>query len=387
MTKRTRMNRVANDLLGLAGTGIDEPEFCREAARRIRRLVPFEAWCWVPFDPETMLPSGAHVGENPAFCQKGMVPRLLAIEFHEGGDFNLHTALAQRRHPVGLLSGATDGDLRRSRRWAELLGPSGLGDEARVTLMAAGVCWGCLNLYRERSSRRFCDREAAQLDEFVAPLAAARRQTLLAGPPLRDPALESPGVLILDPASGRWEANAAIERCLQRLSRPDGEGARTGPVPPLPAVVYALAARLAAIERDGTAAHPPPRVRAQTVDGKWLTLQASRLSSFEGPGRVAITVEQARPAEIVPLFLEARALTRRERELVGQILRGATTSAIARKLDISTNTVQDHLKAIFRKTGLRSRRELLASLLGDRGASADEALTERPPKRRGNSLN
>jgi DNA-binding CsgD family transcriptional regulator len=371
MASVTQPGRIARDLLHLAATGIGDLDICWEAARRVRRLVPFEAWCWIPVDPATLLPSGAHAGDNPAFRERGKVPRLLAIEFDEGRDFNLHAALARRRQPAGILSAATEGDLGRSRRWRELLGPSGLGDELRVALVANGACWGCLSLYRERSSRRFSDAEAACLGALAAPFGEAMRAVLLAEPPRHEAAAGGPGVLLINPETGRWSASQAVRHWLRNLSRPDGERAASGPRPALPAPVHALAARVAALERDGTDRHPPPRLRARTIDGTWLTLQASRLLGPNGSNDIAITFERAQPAAMMPLVLRAYAVTRREAELIAHVLRGATTDAIARALGISANTVQDHLKAIFAKTGLRSRRELVARLL--RGAWDDPA--------------
>jgi DNA-binding CsgD family transcriptional regulator len=46
------------------------------------------------------------------------------------------------------------------------------------------------------------------------------------------------------------------------------------------------------------------------------------------------------------------------------VLRGRPTAEIADTLHISRHTLQDHLKAIFDKVGVRSRRELVGRLLG-----------------------
>jgi DNA-binding CsgD family transcriptional regulator len=42
------------------------------------------------------------------------------------------------------------------------------------------------------------------------------------------------------------------------------------------------------------------------------------------------------------------------------VIAGMSTRQIAERLVVSPHTMQDHLKAIFEKTGMRSRRELVA---------------------------
>lgn len=73
-------------------------------------------------------------------------------------------------------------------------------------------------------------------------------------------------------------------------------------------------------------------------------------------------LELARPTEIAPLVLRAYDLTDREAQIAGFVLRGLSTDEIAAELSISAQTVQQHLKSIFDKTGVHSRRDLVAQI-------------------------
>lgn len=82
-----------------------------------------------------------------------------------------------------------------------------------------------------------------------------------------------------------------------------------------------------------------------------------------GRPRVAVIVEPAHPARISPLLMAAYALSDREQQVARLVLNGAATADIARSLHISPHIVQQHFKAIFEKTGVRSRRDLVAKIL------------------------
>lgn len=55
-------------------------------------------------------------------------------------------------------------------------------------------------------------------------------------------------------------------------------------------------------------------------------------------------------------------LTERERQIVGYLIRGYSSKACARQLDISPSTERVHRKNIYRKLGVNSQSELLAAV-------------------------
>lgn len=84
------------------------------------------------------------------------------------------------------------------------------------------------------------------------------------------------------------------------------------------------------------------------------------------PGTVAVTIQRALPADVAALVFHAHGLTARERQLARLLLDGLPNTEIAQQLYISTYTVRDHVKAVLDKLGVHSKRELIASILGQR---------------------
>jgi DNA-binding CsgD family transcriptional regulator len=134
--------------------------------------------------------------------------------------------------------------------------------------------------------------------------------------------------------------------------------------PPIPASAFNVAAQLLAVEARIDA--NPPRARVHLSDGLWLTVRAARIGAAQDAERrdIAVTIEQAPPAERLAVFGRAFALSARETELLGHLASGTDTGEVARRMFLSEFTVQDHLKSIFRKTDTHSRRALLSRALG-----------------------
>jgi len=122
----------------------------------------------------------------------------------------------------------------------------------------------------------------------------------------------------------------------------------------MPVLVVAATARRAGPHGEPTVLHVPTRAG-------WLTLHAS-LPEGAASDRVAIVIQGTAAEHAAPIRLEAYGLTAREREIATLVARGLTTQELADRLVLSPWTVQDHLKAIFDKTGTRSRGELRARI-------------------------
>jgi DNA-binding CsgD family transcriptional regulator len=88
---------------------------------------------------------------------------------------------------------------------------------------------------------------------------------------------------------------------------------------------------------------------------------SSTISQVPSAWRPA-TGQPSRAPELAPLIAAEYGLTARERTVTELVAQGLPTDAISRRLHLSPYTVQDHLKAIFEKTGVGSRGELVARL-------------------------
>jgi DNA-binding CsgD family transcriptional regulator len=363
-TWSTLADQVFDAVYRLCYAGLDAPTLHEHAIAQLRRAVPFEGYCAHDSDPASGLPMQQYVDPPDEPKGREFLERVAFADDVNGFDWMLRT-----RRRVALLSEATGGHLERSLRYREVLAPQGFGFDLRCVYALGETAWGGISALRERGRPDFTDGETALIRRLAPHLAAGLQAAMMRGPgpsaARATIAPSGPAVLILDQRGRVTQHTPAAEYWLRRLSGlPVGWQEGHG----LPTAVWTAVGQL----RRGL--HPEtdadrlrvPRVRARTSSGEWMELQAALGEGRDGQlAEIVIVIEPLGPREIAWLRLAAYHLSPREQEVVELVARGATTRQIGRALCIAEYTVQDHLKHIFDKTRVHSRRELLQRLYLD----------------------
>lgn len=351
--QQRRAAQTRRELIRLSHAGLDSQTLRMEIIKRLRAVIPIDLSFFSTIDPATLLFTGAVVDDVLLRAS----PQFLENEFLRN-DVNKLAWMAKSHTVVINLVQATEGELSRSPRYREILVPLSLGDELRAVLMTGETCWGFMCLHREHASSPFTLAEAAYLARLTPHFAEGLRKALLLGSPTEPTVPDEPGVLLLAEDLSVVATTPAAECWLAELREADGPRKQA-----IPYAVSAVVGRLHALERAMDAeVDLVPRVQLRTASGHWLVLHASRLAGRGAPGHIAVIFEVAQPAEIAPLLVQIYDLSKRESEIMRLVVRGHSTAEISETFHISSNTVQDHLKAIFDKVGVRSRRELVGRL-------------------------
>lgn len=334
-------------------------EVLRAASSALGRRVPADFSCAVLLDPATLLDTG---GVHDDSFPDEVLPRMFEIEHvdQEGAD-NLR-ALVARRASVSVLSESARGELAADTYYRDILRPLGMSDEMRIVLRHGPYVWGLL-VWCRSGAAGFSARDLAVARRLASPVADALRASLVLDGADAGDLPDAPGLTVVDGDHTIVSSSPTAERWLDELQESGAADHRT------PNTLRALVARSVA-DPEG-----PTRSCAFTRTGRWAALHAWPL----GDGRTAVSVGPAGLSDLIAVVLDVYALTAREREVTEHVLRGQSTKQIAAALHVSAYTVQDHLRAVFEKTGVGSRRELMSTIFTRHyqprlGAVTDDAL-------------
>ncbi|MGN2639664.1 response regulator transcription factor [Nocardia takedensis] len=350
--------RVRQDMDVVARAGLDLDTFLAEAVESVARAVPWVSACIATHDPLThILTSARKYGD---LRDKNSHDQEFGLIEYGTVEPTAFTELARASSPAAGVHLMTGGEVERSGRMSTFMKPRfGFADEARLAFRDGREAWGAMALFRGADDAPFDAAEIDFLASLTVPFAHGVRTGMLsrlvqAPPPV---SVTGPAVVIVGADDEIVQMSLGAE---QRLADLDLGVVGGDPLAPVAALVGA-ARRYG---RGETAV--PPRCRLRSVTGMWLVLHAGPLiSRGDRGGEVVVTIEEARPPEIVAIVVAAYGLSPREKDVVQLVLQGVDTKEIAATLHLSGYTVQDHLKSVFDKADVRSRRELISRVYFD----------------------
>ena len=363
---RERLRRARREITGLADTRLDWVSFARATSEVLAGIVPFDRNCWHTVDPGTVLFTG---NLNQGIACSGT---WLATYEYLVDDVNKWWFLARSGRIAGATSLATHGDPSRSARHRSHE-TYGIGDELRVSLVIGGTYWAAVGLLRDSDRRWFTEDEVSCLASLSEPIAAGfRRALLVTAPAAINSSAHGPGVIVFDSVGKAESLSADAEHWIGQMVEI--------PPPAIPAeskIIQAVAARARTLDPGEDPLQIGARSRVRTRSGTWLLLYGTRLTGG-ADARTAVIIQPATPAAVAPLVTLAYGLSERESEVTRLCMEGQSTRQMAHVLALSPHTVQDHLKSIFAKTGVRSRSELVGQIFLEHYVSRWEDIPDVP---------
>ncbi|MER7702500.1 helix-turn-helix transcriptional regulator [Kitasatospora sp. NPDC097605] len=354
---RDRERRMMGEIGDLAAAKLPLEQFFRQLLTVLGPALGSEAGCLHGADPVTgFLTSTVAEGLQPTAFEHAIWLEMWSDDTTRFVDIRAAGRVVETVHR------ATGDRPERSVRYRELLAEYGLGDELRMNFDVGGGRWGAAALMRGAGSAPFGASEQRLAERAARAVAAALRDYALpapgtpAGQDVRADPQDGPwlGVAVIGPTGQLTSADSGARQLFEELSEPQYRPAGV----PTALIYLSERARIHATSANA-GAHAWSRLRRR--NGQWLTVHASLLDQCPR-GSVALVAQPASPVDVIPLSLLAHRFSPREQEVVLQAVRGLSTRDIAHRLFLSPATVQDHLKSAFTKTGVRSRRELVALL-------------------------
>ncbi len=338
------MDRLGRDLCSAAGDGLTSDEMGEVISRTIVGLVAHDALhvCWR--NPDTNMASFGFWHRLTA-----KIGRMQMINLYSGQE-PAHPAELARRGVLAQVVNARD------RLAYKILLDNGFGSELRLLLRGSHGSWGTLVLFREQGGRPFEQSDVDRVAELVKPLVAASRGYIRATP-LR-PADQDlpPGVIVVGADHAVRGITPEGHAWLREIRLP-------GPLAKPEWAATALSSEVAMASRrfvrDPTTSRPVACLPSAYA-GRWVSVQGQPLNA-DGTGDVAVII-QAAGVELLPALSAWYDITARERTIIDQLREGIPAKQIARRLDLSVHTVNDHLKSIYRKISITSREEIMAVL-------------------------
>jgi DNA-binding CsgD family transcriptional regulator len=319
----------------------------RECVCRIlTRYLRADAYCAMELDPTTTLPVDDVNWGWPRGYEEPLVEKaLFASPTADTG------VLARHPRRAIIVDELLDGrPPERDPYYENHVLPFGYRHEIQFMCVSTGLPRALFTFNRKADRGPFEARHLRLLEAVAPHVAAAMHAACIRAALAERPASES-GFLVIAPDGDVELASRAGARLLER--------SKSGGLMPI-AVLLGLLRRSV---RSGDAPAIATMSCTDPETGELYRLVAERTAGRDGRARGLLLIEPARPIDSLAGLLRL-GLTPREAAVVSEVMRDENLASCATRLRCAEATVSKHLKSVFAKLSIGSRRELALRLLG-----------------------
>jgi DNA-binding CsgD family transcriptional regulator len=331
----------------VCGTGSDSVRLREDVSRLLTRYLRADAYCAMEIDPATTLP--VH-DVNHGWPREYVVPLVeKALFASRTADTGLLT-----RHPrrAVIVDELLEGDSpKHDPYFQHHVLPFGYRHEIQFMCISGGLP-RALFTFNRRTERGSFEARHLRLLEAVAPHVGAAMHAACVRSALEERPATDTGFIVLGPEGGVELANRVGARLLE-----SGPGHRSS---------LALDVFMGLMRRSLREGNAPPISAMSFTDrstSSTYRLVGERTIADDGRPRTIILLEPSRPVDSEVGLLRL-GLTAREALVVTEVLRDENLVACAARLGCAPATVTRHVKNVFVKLSVGSRRELALRLLG-----------------------
>lgn len=256
----------------------------------------------------------------------------------------------------------------RTEYYNDFLKPQNIHHQMSSNLKTGNSQIGKLSLFRQRSAPAFSTDEKTLMEILIPHISIALQKVILANQKYRQEYLidflgskvRKKGVVLVTKSLKTLYMNDHARNILAGISNKSPNQEKNVR---LPKDILALLQKKTEQETDRTSVQPEDYVnRVIECEGQRIIMDIKQIMI---PGKApcsALLFEPEFNSQLRTEFLIKKGITRREREITHLVTAGLKNSEIAKKLFISENTVDNHIKSIFKKMGVHNRTSLAHKL-------------------------
>lgn len=170
------------------------------------------------------------------------------------------------------------------------------------------------------------------------------------------------GMIALDETCTNFFQDVGAQKILAMLA--EKEMSEAEPPPPLPHALITACSEL--LEDDARGKKRSRRLKLKPADGSLRSSVTAEIRLIHQPSEsplFLIGLNRGGKTTDGICRLQKKGISRRELDVIHQVLEGRTNAEVAETLFISEYTVQNHLQAIYRKLGIKNRTSLIRELM------------------------